>query len=452
MEKTAEIHWAPRHKPVTGKLHVRLISGRFQTLRRMASWPLIALFFGLVWVETDGQTWFLFSFEQHRIVLFAHSISWRDLPILMWLLIASANLLFFTTVAYGRVWCGFACPQSVWTWMFIRIENMTEGSANKRAKNQRQELDPEHMLRRLSKHTLWILLSLLTAITFTGYFVPIRSLVINAISLELSLSMASWLFISAALTYVNAGLVREKICLHACPYSRFQSSMFEPATKTVSYDANRGEPRAKEQITSGGCIDCTVCVQVCPTGIDIRDGLQAACIDCGACIDACDSVMEKINQPKGLIRFTSENQLAGTTLPTKKRPILLAYGGIAALSLLATVHGFSNTTPLSVAIQRDRNSLFTKESESTICNQYRVKVEDISGSQLPVKVSLSNPLQFELRGPHTINMRADNGAWLQYSVCSTSKTKSSRSSVTFQFVARDISILKESTFIAPARQ
>ena len=449
MEKTAEIHWAPRHKPVTGKLHVRLMPGRFQTLRRLASWPMIALFFGLAWVESDGQPGFLFSFEQHRIVLFAHSLSWRDLPILMWLLIASANLLFFTTVAYGRVWCGFACPQSVWTWMFIRIENMTEGSANRRAKSERQELDPERILRRLAKHTLWILLALLTAITFTGYFVPIRLLVINAMHLELSLTMTSWLFIATALTYINAGLVREKICLHACPYSRFQSSMFESTTKTVSYDAVRGEPRAKSQSTSGGCIDCTVCVQVCPTGIDIRDGLQAACIDCGACIDACDSVMEKINQPKGLIRFTSENQLAGIVEPKKHRPKLLAYGGITVISLLAITYSLANTTPLSVAIQRDRNTLFTEESGGAICNHYRIKIEDVSDAQLSIQVSLSTPLQFELRGPRSINMRADNGAWQQYSVCSPGLVNTTRSAVAFQFESEGISLRKESTFISP---
>lgn len=449
MEKTAEIHWTPRHKPVTGKLHVRLMAGQFQTLRRLASWPMIALFFGLAWVESDGQPWFLFSFEQHRIVLFAHSLSWRDLPILMWLLIASANLLFFSTVAYGRVWCGFACPQSVWTWMFIRIENMTEGSATKRAKSERQALDPERILRRFAKHTLWALLALLTAITFTGYFVPIRTIVIEFINLELSLTMASWLFIATSLTYINAGLIREKICLHACPYSRFQSSMFEPATKTVSYDAVRGEPRAKNQSASGGCIDCTVCVQVCPTGIDIRDGLQAACIDCGACIDACDNVMDKINQPRGLIRFTSENQLAGITEPTKRSPKLLAYGGITAISLLAIVYSFANSTPLSVAIQRDRNTLYTEESGGTICNHYRVKAEDVSDRQLAIHVSLSAPLQFELRGPRSINMRADNGSWLQYSVCSSINTESPRSTVTFLFESEDTSILKESTFISP---
>ena len=449
MEKTAETHSSPRRKTAIGKFHVRLIAGRFQTLRRLASWPMIALFFGLVWVETDGHPWFLFSFEQHRIVLFAHALSWRDLPILMWLLIAAANLLFFTTVAYGRVWCGFACPQSVWTWMFIRIENMTEGSANKRAKCERQELDPEHMLRRISKHTLWILLALLTAITFTGYFAPIRVLVTEAMSFELSRTMTSWLVIATSLTYIHAGLVREKICLHACPYSRFQSSMFEPETKTVSYDTVRGEPRDKNQSISGGCIDCTVCVQVCPTGIDIRDGLQAACIDCGACIDACDSVMDKINQPKGLIRFTSENQLAGIGEPKKHRPKLLAYGSIIAISLLAVVYSFANATPLSVAIQRDRNTLFTEEDGGSICNHYQVKIEDISDNQRAIQVSLTAPTPFELRGPRTINLRADNSAWLQYSVCSTNHAKTPRSAVIFLFESEKFSIRKESTFIGP---
>lgn len=208
-----------------GKIHVRLTKGRFQNLRRLTSWPLMALFFGLVWIQIDGQPWLLFSFAQHQIVLFGNALSWHDLPLLAGLLIASACLLFFMAVAWGRVWCGFACPQSIWTWLFIRIEDFTEGQASKRARAEGQPLRGERLLRRIAKHMLWIGLATLTALTFTGYFIPIREIVSDAVQLQLSPAISGWLAIMAGLTYANAGLVREKICLHACPYSRFQSVM-----------------------------------------------------------------------------------------------------------------------------------------------------------------------------------------------------------------------------------
>ena len=432
-----------------GKFHVRLTRGRLQNLRRLTSWPLIALYFGLVWVQFDGQPWLLFSFEQRRIILFGNALSWRDLSLLAGLLIAGASLLFFLAVAWGRVWCGFACPQSIWTWLFIRIEDLTEGNAIRRARQEGQPLNGMRLLRRVTKHLLWILLALATAATFTGYFVPIREIVSDSLQLQLSASVAGWLAIMAGLTYVNAGLAREKICLHACPYARFQSVMFDNHTQTVSYDTRRGEPRTslrKAGPKSGDCVDCGLCVQVCPVGIDIRDGLQAACIDCGACIDACDGVMMKIDRPKGLIRFASETQLDGGA-SRFLRARLIGYGAVMLSAFTAVLYGFTSTTDLLVEIRRDRGSMFRQVNQHTVCNVYLVKVEGYSKNQRYINVSVSGDGQFKLFGQGTINLDEDNAYWLPYRVCQTDP-KLPKTDLTFNFSGDSVSVAKETTFLA----
>ncbi|BBB27444.1 cytochrome c oxidase accessory protein CcoG [Amphritea japonica] len=430
-----------------GKFHVRLIEGYFQNLRRLTTWPLITLYFALAWVQIDGQPVLFFSFELRRIHLFGSVLSWHDLPLLAGLMIAGSTLLFFVAVAWGRVWCGFACPQSIWTWLFIRIEQLTEGRANERARYD-GSFKGVRLFRRLLKHGLWVLLALGTAVTFTGYFVPIREIVMDGINLQLSITMMSWLLIMTALTYTNAGLVREKICLHACPYSRFQSVMFDQHTLSVSYDTRRGEPRAQYRNAdenSGDCVDCGVCVQVCPTGIDIRDGLQAACIDCAACIDGCNTVMDKLSRPRGLIRFASEQQLKGFTSP-KLRMKLLGYGVIMLSAITAVVYGFTETKSLLIEIQRDRTELFTRVEPNRLCNQYRVKVEGFSDEIDIVQVSLSDPSRFQLHGPTNIDLRESSSTWLPFRICS-SYTSPAGATLDFVFTAKGVSATKTTTFL-----
>ena len=431
-----------------GKFHVRLTSGRFQNLRRLSSWPMIALFFGLVWIQVEGQPWLLFSFAQRQIILFGHTLSWHDLPLLAGLMIAGACLLFFMAVAWGRVWCGFACPQSIWTWLFIRIEYLTEGRASQRARAEGQPLRGWRLLRRCSKHLLWIGLAFLTALTFSGYFMPIRELISAALQWQLSAAATGWLIIMTALTYTNAGLVREKICLHACPYSRFQGVMFDPDTRTVSYDARRGEPRANRrhaQTNSGDCVDCGLCVQVCPTGIDIRDGLQAACIDCAACIDACDQVMDKLQRPRGLIRFTSESQLEGKASPFL-RPRLAGYAAVMLVACTAVLYGFSDTTRLLVEIRRDRNALFTRPDAHSVCNNYRIKVEQFDPGDSMIEVSLADARGFELYGVTRLDLAENNATWLPYRVCGQDLERP-RYDLNFRFRGQHGETEKATTFI-----
>lgn len=458
------------------KYHVRLIEGQYQKLRRLVSWPMIALFFGLAWVKVDNVPWLFFSFAERKIFLFGTVVSWHDLPIMAGLMIAGACLLFFMAVAWGRVWCGFACPQSIWTWIFIRIEQWTEGKASIRAKNDQLPLTGKRLLRRISKHTLWLATALFTALTFTGYFLPIRELVYDLFTLNSSLMVSGWLFSMTALTYLNAGLVREQICLHACPYSRFQGVMFDSDTRTVSYDAGRGEPRrvrkagtasrqnliatdlsnpaydtelrdlSASNITGGDCIDCTICVQVCPVGIDIRDGLQAACIDCGACIDACDEVMLKVGKPKGLVRFASEHELAGSKPRSLFRPKLAGYATVVLCALSAVLYGFMNTTDLLIEVRRDRQTLFTKIDQHTVCNQYNLKVENFDHNQQQISVTVTGLEQLQLHGQSTISTTDDNATWRAYRVC-TSQAKQANSKIEFVFTSGVKEIRKSTTFL-----
>jgi cytochrome c oxidase accessory protein FixG len=252
----------------------------------------------------------------------------------------------------------------------------------------------------------------------------------------------------AGLTYANAGLVREKICLHACPYSRFQGVMFDRATRTVSYDTRRGEPRASlrnADLNSGDCVDCGLCVQVCPTGIDIRDGLQAACIDCAACIDACDTVMTKLNRPTGLIRFASEAQLEGERSPLI-RPRLAGYGAVMLVAFGAVLYGFTGTTSLLVEIRRDRGALFTQQDENTVCNHYRVKVEGFTRQPEQVRVAVQGPGAFELFGPELIDLTDNNASWLSYRVCAEDFDLP-RASLDFHFTGQTGSASKQTTFL-----
>lgn len=445
--------------PGNGKFHVRLVEGFYQNLRRLISWPMIALFFVMAWLKVDGKPLVLFDFTSHRIFLFGAEFSWYDLPIMAGLMIAGASLLFFMAVGWGRVWCGFACPQSIWTWLFIRLEDLTEGRAAKRAKYEGKPLTGLRLVRRILKHLSWVLLSVATAVTFSGYFVPIDLLIKNLVTLEASLFSLSWIITMALLTYINAGLVREKVCLHMCPYSRFQGVMFDSDTRTVTYDRSRGEPRRGVRKSStdsqaGDCVDCNICVQVCPTGIDIRDGLQAACIDCGACIDACDTVMKKIGKPTGLIEFYSEKQLdpAVSQQEASKllRPRLLGYLSVMVITVWGVFYGLNNRTDLLIEIARDRGQLYVQQGDQ-ICNSYQVELEAFNETLTSVAVTLQQPendVAFTLVGPAEVALNNLSTTTI-YQVCTQADDLAPRNRIEFKFSNGQQSYQKQTTFIAP---
>ncbi len=364
-------------------IYVREIKGLFQKVRRSANWALMLAFFVLPWVPWGDRPAVWFDLPGREFHILGATFYPQEFMLLSWLLIICAFGLFFITVFAGRVWCGYTCPQSVWTFLFIWVEHRLEGSRNRRIKLDRQPMNADKLWRKSAKHAIWLLIALATGITFVGYFTPIRDLVVELPTLEAHGWSYFWVGFFLVFTYLNAGWLREQVCIYMCPYARFQSVMFDRDTLIVSYDAARGEPRgARKKSLShaeareaghGDCIDCDLCVQVCPTGIDIRDGLQYECISCAACIDACDSIMDQMNYPRGLIRYSTENAVEGK--PSKVlRPRLIGYGATLTVMVLVFITAVFSRVPLELDIIRDRNALYRQTWEGTIENTYTLKI------------------------------------------------------------------------------
>ncbi|MCE0732890.1 cytochrome c oxidase accessory protein CcoG [Halomonas sp. G15] len=377
---TQEMYASRRH------IYVREIKGFFQRLRRASNWVLMLAFFILPWVPWGDRPAIWFNLPGREFHIFSATFYPQEFMLLSWLLIICAFGLFFITVFAGRVWCGYTCPQSVWTFLFIWVEHRLEGSRNRRIKLDKQPMNADKLWRKGAKHLIWLAIALATGITFVGYFTPIQELVVELPTLEAHGWSYFWVGFFLVFTYLNAGWLREQVCIYMCPYARFQSVMFDRDTLIVSYDEARGEPRgARKKSLShaeareaghGDCIDCDLCVQVCPTGIDIRDGLQYECITCAACIDACDSVMDKMGYPRGLIRYTTENALEGK--PTHiLRPRLMGYLAALLVMIGLFVWAVGDRTPLSFDVERDRNRLFQTTANGSISNSYAITVRNM---------------------------------------------------------------------------
>ncbi|SDM51534.1 cytochrome c oxidase accessory protein FixG [Stutzerimonas balearica DSM 6083] len=362
-----------------GPIHTRRFRGRFRNLRLLGAGSLMALFFGTAWLNWEGRQAVLWDLAERKFHIFGATFWPQDFILLSALLIICAFGLFAVTVFAGRVWCGYACPQSVWTWLFMWAERITEGDRGQRLKLDAAPWSFQKLGRRTARHALWLAISLVTAVTFVGYFTPIHALIADLARLQLDGSTAFWVLFFTAATYLNAGWLREKVCRDMCPYSRFQSVMFDRDTLTIAYDAARGEPRGARRKDSdaraqglGDCIDCTLCVQVCPTGIDIRDGLQLECIGCAACIDACDEVMDKLGYARGLVRYGSERELAGGRTRWL-RPRLLGYVAALAVMIGAFAWALADRPLVSLDVTRDRGLFREKRRRS---DRERLQPED----------------------------------------------------------------------------
>ena len=361
------------------KIYTRAFTGLFRNLRLAGGALLFLLFFGTVWLNWDGRQAVWWNLPERKFHIFGATYWPQDFMLLSWLLIICAFGLFFITVFAGRVWCGYTCPQSVFTWVFMWAEKVTEGDRNQRMKLDKQPMSGKKFTRKLAKHGIWVGVSLLTAITFVGYFTPIRDLVIELFTGQASGWAYFWIGFFTLATYGNAGYLREQVCIYMCPYARFQSVMFDQDTLIVSYDPRRGEsrgPRKKDAdykaLGLGDCIDCKMCVQVCPTGIDIRDGLQIECIGCAACIDACDDIMDKMNYPKGLISYTTEHNLSGRKTRLL-RPRLIGYA-VALVAMIGLFAWAVATRPLvELDVLKDR-VLFRENERGYIENVYTLKI------------------------------------------------------------------------------
>lgn len=361
-------------------VYVREQHGFYQKIRRSLNWCLILLFIAMPYVQYNNQQAVLLDVVKQEFRIFNMTFWPQDFILLAGIFIVAAFALFFVTTWLGRVWCGYACPQTVWTLLFVWVEHRIEGTRNQRMALDKAPWTLTKATKKTIKHLIWQLMSIFTATTFLSYFVPFSELYSTMLTLEWSRAVTLWVLLFAISTYINAGWMREHVCIHLCPYSRFQSAMFDKNTSMVSYDAKRGENRGprkrKDDIKEtalGDCVDCNLCVDVCPAGIDIRNGMQYECINCGLCIDACDQTMEKFNYPKGLISYSNESQQAGKQ--AKRFDLKLsAYGALTLVSILLLALWIENRVPLDVSIIRDRTALYRVNFEGIVENTYTLKI------------------------------------------------------------------------------
>jgi len=363
------------------KIYAREVEGRFARLRNIAVIVLLGIYYALPWFQWEGRQAMLFDLPARKFYIFGITFWPQDFFYMAWLLIIAAISLFFFTAIAGRLWCGYACPQTVWTEAFMWMERLTEGNHTRRRKLDQAPWSTEKVLRKGAKQFLWIGFALWTGITFVGYFSPIRDLFGKIASFSLGPWETFWCLFYGFATYGNAGYLREQVCKYMCPYARFQSAMFDGDTLVISYDTERGEPRGGRKRSAdhraaglGDCIDCNMCVQVCPTGIDIREGLQIECIACAACIDICDSVMDRMSYPRGLIRYTSERALIEKRQLKVLRPRVLIYGSLLTILILGFLFTLGGRTPLRLDAIRDRNSLYREIAGGEIENVYSLKL------------------------------------------------------------------------------
>ncbi len=362
------------------KIYPRDVAGPFTRLRGLSTIVLLGIFYLTPLLQWEGRQAILFDLPARKFHLFGLTLWPQDFIYLAALLILAGLSLFFFTAILGRVWCGYACPQTVWTEAYLWMGRKIEGNRSRRMKLDNAPNSISKVRIKLIKHSVWILFSLWTGFTFVAYFTAIDELGRELLSASLGPWELFWILFYSFATYGNAGFMREQVCMYMCPYARFQSAMFDADTLIVAYDEKRGDPRGSrsrsvkpETQGLGDCVDCSVCVQVCPTGIDIRDGLQYQCIACSACIDACDGIMDKMSYPPGLIGYTTQNTVDGKPIQIL-RPRIVVYALILLLLSGGLVMHMVQRIPLELDVIRDRNSLYRETRKGLIENVYRLKV------------------------------------------------------------------------------
>ena len=383
------------------KIYPRSVSGLFSKWRWALVWLTQIVFYGLPWLEWNARQGVLFDLEARRFYIFGLVLYPQDFIYLTGLLVISALALFLFTAVAGRLWCGYACPQTVYTEIYLWIEKKVEGDRSARMRLDQSALSLEKFGKKWLKHFLWVAFGLWTGLTFVGYFTPIRELGSAVLAWDLGPWQSFWIFFYGFATYGNAGFLREQVCKYMCPYARFQSAMFDKDTMVVTYDDKRGEPRGARSkkadfktLGLGSCVDCTLCVQVCPTGIDIRKGLQYECIGCGACIDVCDDVMDKMGYPRGLIKYSTQNGIANNWTRAQMirrglRPRVLVYSGILLAICVALGVSLFLRTPLKVDVIRDRGALARMVEQGRIENVYRLQVMNATEAAQTYQLSVS---------------------------------------------------------------
>jgi cytochrome c oxidase accessory protein FixG len=386
------------------KIYARSVSGLFSRWRWSMVWITQLVFYGLPWLSINDRQAMLIDLASRRFYIFNLVLYPQDLIYLTGLLVISALSLFLFTAVAGRLWCGYACPQTVYTEIFMWVERKIEGDRAARMRLDNSPLSLAKLGRKGAKHAVWIAIGLWTGFTFVGYVTPIRDLGQTVLTLSMGPWEWFWIFFYGFATYGNAGWMREQVCKYMCPYARFQSAMFDRDTLIVTYDAERGEGRgvrprsdtpAQYQAKGlGDCIDCGLCVQVCPTGIDIRNGLQYECISCSACIDVCDTVMDKMRYPRGLIRYSTPNGMrlklsAAAMVRRVLRPRVLVYTTVLLAVTAALLGSLVTRTPFKVDVVRDRGALARIVGQGQIENVYRLQIMNATEKPQLYQLSVS---------------------------------------------------------------
>jgi cytochrome c oxidase accessory protein FixG len=419
----------------------------------------LSIYFLLPWLKWHNKNLVLFDVHHRQFHIFWYTFWPQDFFLLVLLVLIAALALFFFTTLAGRLWCGYTCPQTVWTKIFLWIEYATEGDRNKRIRLDKSRLNAEKIFKRTMKHALWLLVAFLTAFTFGGYFQPIDILIAKAINFDLTHWDTFWICFFTSATYLNAGWMREQVCMYMCPYARIQSVMYDEETLVISYDKKRGENRGSRKKNSdyqaknlGDCIDCHQCVHVCPTGIDIRDGLQMECIGCAACVDVCDAVMDKMGYPRGLVRYATERSLAKGKMNII-RPRLIIYGillfGISTLF----VYLLATRIPFQLDVIRDRAHLYQETSEGLIKNSYLLKLMNMSQKKEVYILSVTSPIDIKYKGSDNIEVKAGQIANIPVALTvSPEKVKRENTSIIFHIKSKSnpaYATERASRFIAP---
>ncbi|WP_287600582.1 cytochrome c oxidase accessory protein CcoG [Thiothrix sp.] len=440
------------------KIYPRQTTGFFTNLRKFSVWGLLGLFYLLPWLKWNNQQLVLFDLPARKFHLFGMTFWPQDFFYLAVILILAALLLFFVTALAGRVWCGYACPQTVWSEVFIWIEQWVEGDRPQQIKLDNAPWNRVKIGKKAIKHVLWLFFSLWTGFTFVGFFVPVETLWFELSSGIIGGWMLFWILFYGLATYGNAGFLREQICLYMCPYARFQSAMFDKDTLIVSYDEARGEPRGSRKRgeekpgDKGDCVDCTLCVQVCPTGIDIRNGLQYECIGCAACIDACDNIMDKMGYSRGLVRYTTEHALqGGTTHILRGRTFI--YAGLLLVITSALMYSVLQRVPLELDIIRDRNALFRDSGDGNIENIYTLKIMNMDEKEHLYTVSIAGIEGIQLQGVDNLHVGSGKVAEVPIKVIVNPDRMTERSQeVMFHIEAKDdpsVAQTQKARFLGP---
>ncbi len=446
------------------KIYPRSVSGVFTNWR----WGMVFLtqlvFYGLPWLEWGQRQAVLFDLGARRFYVFGLVLYPQDFIYLTGILVISALSLFLFTAVAGRLWCGYACPQTVYTEIFLWLEKKTEGDRSARMRRDAGPRSADWFLRKVAKHFLWLVLAGWTGFTFVGYFTPIHELAAEFVQFRMGSWEVFWSIFYGFATYGNAGFMREQVCLHMCPYARFQSAMFDKDTLIVTYDEERGEPRGARSrkadpltLNLGACVDCSLCVQVCPTGIDIRDGLQYECIGCGSCADVCDGVMDKMGYPRGLVKYSTQNAInqhwtKAQTLRHVLRPRVLVYTTILGVVVLAMVVSLAMRTPFKVDVVRDRGMLARMVEAGRIENVYRLQIMNATEATQNFSIGVQGLPGLVVVSDKDVSVDSTQARWVAVRV-QAPPDAASPGSHTFQFVITGPdavgTVVEKSVFIVP---